>query len=1176
MSNTTIALRSSGATGNVPNALSLAYGEFALNYADGIIYYRTDSNTVGSILTTQPSGLDTEIQFNDLGSFGSSANLSFNKTTGQLSTTRIYVAANAQIVGNVTANRLISNNSVGSSGGDILLAKPAANTTLSGLGITIDAFENKIRFYEQGGTNRGAYIDLTEAAANVGTNLLTAGGGGSGNNALQYRSSYTANGGQTVFAATYIPGYVDTFINGVKLTPDVDFTATNGTSITLSDAAVSNDSVDIIGYVTVSTTLPDAIQHRYSYTANSAQTTFAAVYVAPYIDVYKNGGRLSFGDDFIANNGTTVVLTTGAALDDLIEIVGYSSYTATVGQADQLTTGRTIGMTGDVTWTSNSFNGTANVTGTSTLANTGVTAGTYTKVTVDAKGRVTTGNTLSSSDIPTLNQNTTGNAATATTANNVSGGTANVTTLTTSSTVTLNGGTANGVSYLNASKVLTTGSGMTFDGTNFATTGSVTSAGLSDSGNLAFTGTGNRITGDFSNATVNNRVAFQTNVVNGATVVHAIPNGTSNSAFFETDNAADIGNSSHMQIGVDGTNSVRISSSIRGTGTLLPMTFNTGGSERVRIDTSGNVGIGSSSPAAHLQVYGAGTTSTSWTNGDASGAALLLQDSGTASGSGGQLLFGSAFGVHAGIKGLVTNGTGPAGELLFQTRATSGNVNERMRIDYLGNVGIGTGSPAAKLDVYTNTSTGFHYPIFLSAYNSASAKTNYLQLGFSVQQNLAGSETGGFDLKALRNNTPVYLANYGGAPGAAAWQFYTEGTERMRIDTSGNVGIGNIAPQAKLDLGAGSTGRRLNVYNDNTNAISGFGTDIAGGSYELSSYAGGNGANLGTFTWQAYNRTANTYAERMRIDSSGNLGIGVTSVSQKLHVAGNAQIGAVASTDAILYVNPGSGTKGRTGFTWYGATFGASWGGGDTSHRMVFRSGASNTGADAWTTMVYDIDSNQSDAISWVNRLRINGNTGDVLLGNNGGNLLVGTPTAIGGFTQITVVGSSTNRGSLQMGRTTAATTGVAGSLVAYNGSNTICGIDWQANGANNSGYIGTYTYNAGSFAQGPYLNTGGTNWTAASDERLKNVTGEIENALYKVSQIRAVEFTWKADTLNKQNIGFIAQDVQVVLPEVIDTDTNGNLGVRYAEVTALLLAAIKEQQVLINELKARLDAANM
>ena len=83
----------------------------------------------------------------------------------------------------------------------------------------------------------------------------------------------------------------------------------------------------------------------------------------------------------------------------------YIEINSGVGSSDtatKLATARTIGMTGDVTWTSGAFDGTANVTGTATLANSGVTAGSYAKVTVDAKGRVTAGTALAATDIPAL------------------------------------------------------------------------------------------------------------------------------------------------------------------------------------------------------------------------------------------------------------------------------------------------------------------------------------------------------------------------------------------------------------------------------------------------------------------------------------------------------------------------------------------------------------------------------------------------------------------------------------------------------------------------------------------------------------------------------------------------------------------------------------------------------
>jgi hypothetical protein len=84
MANTVIAVRSSGTAAATPSLGVIANGEISLNFADGIIYYKTSSNTLGSIRTTQPAGLTTEVQFNDAGSFGANSGFTFSKVTGAL------------------------------------------------------------------------------------------------------------------------------------------------------------------------------------------------------------------------------------------------------------------------------------------------------------------------------------------------------------------------------------------------------------------------------------------------------------------------------------------------------------------------------------------------------------------------------------------------------------------------------------------------------------------------------------------------------------------------------------------------------------------------------------------------------------------------------------------------------------------------------------------------------------------------------------------------------------------------------------------------------------------------------------------------------------------------------------------------------------------------------------
>ena len=98
----------------------------------------------------------------------------------------------------------------------------------------------------------------------------------------------------------------------------------------------------------------------------------------------------------------------------------------------------------------------------------------------------------------------------------------------------------------------------------------------------------------------------------------------------------------------------------------------------------------------------------------------------------------------------------------------------------------------------------------------------------------------------------------------------------------------------------------------------------------------------------------------------------------------------------------------------------------------------------------------------------------------------------------------------------------------------------------------------------------GNTGWNAASDARLKKNVSTIENALDIVDNLRGVWFDWKDTEREGREIGFIAQEVQEILPEVVNA--NGKfLGMQYSKITALLVEAIKELKAENEDLKATL-----
>jgi hypothetical protein len=124
--------------------------------------------------------------------------------------------------------KLFVNASAGDEGGEIFLNKPVTNTSISG-GVNIDVYQNKLRIWEDSGTNRGVYIDMTTAGAGVGTNLL-----GTASDTNYYPSAIVFNAGTTAG-------------------PTLDLTMSGSGAPDLTAVAIPSASASASGVVTTGT-----------------------------------------------------------------------------------------------------------------------------------------------------------------------------------------------------------------------------------------------------------------------------------------------------------------------------------------------------------------------------------------------------------------------------------------------------------------------------------------------------------------------------------------------------------------------------------------------------------------------------------------------------------------------------------------------------------------------------------------------------------------------------------------------------------------------------------------------------------------------------------------------------------------------------------------------------------
>lgn len=472
-----------------------------------------------------------------------------------------------------------------------------------------------------------------------------------------------------------------------------------------------------------------------------------------------------------------------------------------------------------------------------------------------------------------------------------------------------------------------------------------------------------------------------------------------------------------------------------------------------------------------------------------------------------------SFGVNA-LKRLTINGGNSSNDSVLFT--TSSGI-ETFFVGMSGfnqNVAVGTSSPTSLFQVnQQTTSVG---TVSTSGTTVTGSNTQFLNT-FKVGDTITVSgETR--TISAIASNTSMTTDTW---TGTFTGQAYTlVGGSRFNVLGNGNIGIGTTAPE-----------RLLQINNSTGSAITRLSGSASGSSYlefaQASSIRGVLGYSSGSSTVQlAYGSNFDTNS--LAINSSGNVGIGTVTQTAKLQVNSTS---TTLGTNGLSYFDWSPGSAASFAGDLFGINLGAN---GSVSNLFNI----SNAGSSLFSVSQSQITANLPVAFN---------SPGDIAFAYD---LIFTNPSASN-------IKSSSS-------------------------------IYIQAGEVFNSSDLNLKTFNAGSIvldtsslilsqltncSSGIQTSATGVASCIASDANLKDNVQVLSSALNKVMNLRGVSYNWKDKTLygTQTEYGLIAQEVEAIVPDLVFTMGNGVKGVKYQQLTGLLIEAMKEQQVQIINLQAQL-----